>query len=616
MSSNELSDRLAAILAADASGFSRLMAADGRATVAALDAARDVFRHHIESRRGRVIDMAGDSVLAVFETASGAVAAAIAAQEQIEASLSDVPEERRLRFRIGLHLGDVITKTDGTVYGDGVNIASRLQAIADAGGIVVSESMRAAVRSKLSAAFEDLGEQPVRNMLEAVRAWRIHPAGEAAFGASTLPGLLSGGREAVGNSVFPLQLPDRPSIVVLPFTNLSDDAGQEYFADGMVEEIITELSRFRRLFVIARNTAFTYKGKNLEVRRVAQELAVHFLLSGSVRRSGQRVRVTAQLVDGYSGRQLWAERYEDVLSDVFELQERITRQVVSTMVPEIEAEEMRLSGYGKRRYSEADDMAWRAAKAMSDAMFGGTAERSLEAIEFAAQAIAQDRSCALAWHVLANAHCWRVFMAWSPDRSQELAVARHAADMLMALAANDSRSYFQRGIVCELSGDPGAASADLRRALELNPNDATVQFYLSFIEAAEGNTHRAKELAVQALRMSPKDRWVGTAYMAQAVCAFVERDWQVLHDWADLAIQAQATHPMRRVLMIAFAAEVDDQPLLRKHLARLDNVSPDFIPSLFRGDYRALHKPQHMEKLLDSLRKAGLGSGSGADSTL
>ncbi len=607
MASQELSHRLAAILAADACGFSRLMAADDTATVAALDAAREVFRIHIESRHGRVIDMAGDSVLAAFETAGGAVSAAMAAQEQIEEAMADVAYERQLRFRVGLHLGDVISKADGTVYGDGVNIASRLQAMAEAGGIVVSESVRVAVRGKLGAGFEDLGEQWVRNISEPVRAWRVHPGGEAAFGTSTIPAPLALMREATSAGNTPPRLPDRPSIVVLPFVNLSDDAGQEYFADGMVEEIITELSRFRRVFVIARNTAFTYKGKTLDAKRVAQELGVHFLLSGSVRRSGQKVRVLAQLVDGHSGHQIWAEHYEDVLSDVFEMQERITRQVVSTMVPEIEAEEMRLSGYGKRRYAQADDMAWRAAKSLTESMFGGTPERSLQAIELAAQAVAQDISCALAWHVLSNAHSWRVFMAWAPDRAQELAVARHAADMLIALEPGDSRSFFQRGLAQELAGDTAAGTADLRRALELNPNDATVHFYLSFVEAAEGNTTRARELAGQALRMSPKDRWSGTAYLAKAVCAFVERDWQGLHDWADLAIQAQATHPMRRVLMIAFAAELGDQPLLRKHLGRLQAVAPDFIPSLFRGDYRPLHRSEHMALLLETLRKAGMG---------
>ncbi len=605
MAENTLQHRLCAILVADAAGYSRLMSLDEQGTVDTLDAARAVFRNQVSVHHGRVIDMAGDSVLAVFQTTSGAVAAALAVQEQLAEAMAEVHEDSCMRFRIGIHLGDVIEKPDGTVYGDGVNIAARLQALADAGGIVVSDSVRTAVKGKHGAGFEDLGDQLVRNISDVVHAWRVHPGGAAAFGSSTTPAPLSIRRDDMA-AVAPLRLPDRPSIVVLPFANLGGDPEQEYFADGLVEDIITELSRFRRLFVIARNTAFTFKGKNVDATRVARELGVRFLLEGSVRKAGSRVRITAQLIDGQTGHHIWAERYEDVVSDVFDLQERITRQVVGTMVPEIEAQEMRLSDSGQRRYREVDDMAWRAAKAMSDSIFGGTPGRSHQAIEQASQAIAMDPSCALAWYVLSNSHAWRVFMAWAQDRATELAVCRHAADTLLDLAPNDSRSYFQRGIAQEMAGESAAGASDLRRALELNPNDATAAFFLSFFEAAEGNIARAKELASQALRMSPKDRWVSTAQLAQALCAFVERDWQALYNWADLAIQAQATHPIRRVLMIAFAAEVGDKALLRKHLGRLQAVSPEFISSLFRGDYRPLHRPEHMAMLLESLRRAGL----------
>ena len=602
-----LKHRLSAILAADAAGFARLMTVDDQATVAGLYAARAVFRRLVDAHQGRIIDMAGDSVLAVFETAGGAVTAALAVQEELAELVQGVPEDRCMRFRIGVHLGDVIEKSDGTVYGDGVNIAARLQSLADAGGITVSESIRTAVKGRqYGAGFEDLGEQQVRNIADPVRAWRVHPGGATSFGSSSLLPLQ---REAEPSGSMGLglglRLPDRPSIVVLPFTVMGSDPEQDYLADGLVQEIITELSRFRRLFVIARNTSFTYKGKHVDAARLGRELGVHFLLEGSVRRAGNRVRISAQLIDAQTGHHVWAERYEDVLSDVFELQERITRQVVSTMVPEIEAEEMRLSERGQRRYCETDDIAWRAAKAMQDTMFGGVPEGSLQAIELAAQAIAMDRTCAMAWHVLSNTHAWRVFMAWASDRSTELAVSRHAADMLLSLAPNDSRSYFQRGISQEMAGDSAPAAADLRHAMALNPNDAMVLFFLSFVEAAEGRTAEAKVLATQAMRMSPKDRWVSTAHLARALCAFQERDWQALHDWADLAIQARATHPIRRVLMIAFAAEAGDIPLLRKHFGRLQAVAPDFIASLFRGDYRPLHRPEQMQLLLESLRKAG-----------
>ncbi len=599
-----MKQRLAAILAADVAGYSRLMSLDERATVVALDAARAVFRLQIEANQGRVIDMAGDSVLAVFETATGAVTAALAVQLELATQTGDVPEERRMRFRIGVHLGDVIEKGDGSIYGDGVNIAARLEGLADPGGITVSESVQIAVRGRVAASFEDMGEQQSKNLAAPVRAWRMRNASDLAVAPATPAKAAPPARE------FQLALPDRPSIAVLPFTNMSGDPEQEYFTDGMVEDIITELSRFQRLFVIARNTSFTYRGKNVDVKKVAQELGVHFVLEGSVRKAGDRVRITAQLIDGETGHHVWAERYEDVMTDIFELQERITRQVVSTMVPEIEAEEMRLLGRGQRRFSEVDDMAWRAAKAMTDAMFGGSPALTLEAIELAQQAIRLDRNCPMAWYVLTNSHAWRVFMAWTDDRAASIAAAQLAAEALMRLAPNDSRSYFQRGVIEGLAGESSRAATDLRRAHELNPNDAVALFFLCYYEASAGNTERAKELATRAIRMSPKDRWVSTAHLARAVCAFIEGDLQSVHDWADLAIQAQATHPIRRVLMIAFAAEVGDAPLLRKHLGRLQSVAPDFIPSLFRGDYRPLQRPEHMKMLLDRLRKAGLG---GAD---
>ena len=606
----ETRQRLAAILAADASGYTRLMAQDAPGTVEALEASRKVFRSRIEAQHGRVIDMAGDSVLAVFDTASGAVSAALAVQAQLTSMAAEVAEQRRMRFRIGIHLGDVIEKADGTVYGDGVNIAARLQALAQIGGITASDSIRTAVRGKLAAAFTDQGELEIRDIVGTVRAWRVFsPDDTAVMGAEpiTSPMPLMPIRRPQDNPVRRLSLPDKPSIAVLPFTNMSDQADQAFLADGLVEDIITELSRFSRLFVIARNTSFTFKGRNLDVKQVAAELGVHFVLEGSVRRSGDKVRVTAQLIDGESGHHVWAERYEDMLTDIFELQERITRQVVASMVPEIEAEEMRLHSRGKRRFAQADELAWRAAKAMFDSMFGGQPESSLEALRLASEAVAHDKACQMAWYVLANCNIWRVFMAWSPDRAEALDASRKAADELMRLAPNDSRSYFQRGIVESMAGEHPGSLADLRHAHQLNPNDASVQFFLAFSEAAAGHVERAKVLAEQAVRISPRDRWVSTAYLARAVCAFIERDMQALHDWADLAIQAQATHPIRRVLMIAFAAETGNMPLLRKHQERLQSAAPQFVASLFSGDYRLLHKPEHMEMLLASLRKAGLG---------
>ena len=431
MSGIELRQRLAAILAADVAGYSRLMAADERATVAALDAARAVFRAQIESHRGRVIDMAGDSVLAVFETATGAVSAALAIQQQLESASVEVPDDRRMRFRIGVHLGDVIEKADGTVYGDGVNIAARLEGLAEPGGITVSES----IRTRRQGQGRGQLRGPGRAAGEEHRRPGARVPGRARRRAPRPTPTPAAARDD-------LSLPDRPSIAVLPFTNMSGDPEQEYFVDGIVEDIITELSRFQRLFVIARNTSFTYKGQSVDVKKVARELGVHFVLEGSVRKAGNRVRITAQLIDGETGRHVWADRYEDVLSDVFELQERISRQVVGSMVGEIEAEEMRLLERGRRRFGEADDISWRAVKALTDALSKGQPALTLEAIRLAEQAIEQDRNCRLAWYILGHCHGSRVFWGWTQDRGGSVAAAQRAAEMLMTLAPNDSRSYF------------------------------------------------------------------------------------------------------------------------------------------------------------------------------
>ena len=327
MTGTELKQRLAAILAADVAGYSRLMATDERATVTALDAARAVFRMQIESNQGRVIDMAGDSVLAVFETAAGAVSAALAVQQELNSAVSGVPEDRRMRFRIGIHLGDIIEKSDGTIYGDGVNIAARLEGLAEPGGITVSESIRTAVKGKVSAGFEDQGEQKVKNIPEPVRAYRVVREDGAAPKAKSAAGEID------------LSLPDKPSIAVLPFANLSGDPEQEYFTDGITEDVITELSRFHSLFVIARNSTFTYKGKAVDVRTVAKELGVRYVLEGSIRRAANRIRVTAQLIDALTGNHIWAEKYDRVLEDIFAVQEELTRSIVTAIAPQIQVAE-------------------------------------------------------------------------------------------------------------------------------------------------------------------------------------------------------------------------------------------------------------------------------------
>jgi len=315
--------RLAAILAADVAGYSRLMGADEEGTLAALKAIRsEVADPKVKEHRGRIVKTTGDGLLIEFSSVVDAVRCAVELQQGMTERNAEVRETRSIEFRIGINLGDIILDDDD-IYGDGVNVAARLEALAEPSGICVSRVVRDQVRDKLDLTFEDLGEQTLKNIARPVHVWRVR----------------LGPTEAVRFA--PLPLPDKPSIAVLPFQNLSGDPEQEYFADGMVEEIITALSRIRWLFVIARNSSSTYKGRAVDVRQVARELGVRYVLEGSVRKASNRVRITAQLIEAETGAHLWADRFDGSLEDVFEFQDQVATNVAGVIEPALQASEIR-----------------------------------------------------------------------------------------------------------------------------------------------------------------------------------------------------------------------------------------------------------------------------------
>jgi TolB-like protein/class 3 adenylate cyclase len=314
--------RLAAILAADVAGYSRLMAADEAGTLARLNQLRgEVIEPKINQFHGRIVGSAGDSLLIEFTSAVNAVECAVQMQASLAEQSATVPEDRRMCFRMGVNLGDVIAG-GGTIYGEGVNIAARLEKLAEPGGICISRNVHDQVRGKLSCAYVDLGEQRVHNIPQPIQAFRVQPNATVAMMKPALP------------------LPDKPSIAVLPFQNISGDPEQEYFADGMVEEIIAALSRFRQLVVIARNSSFTYKGRAVDVKQVGRELGVRYVLEGSVRKAGSRVRVTGQLIDTSTGAHLWADRFDRDLANIFDLQDQVTASVVGAIGPKLEQAEI------------------------------------------------------------------------------------------------------------------------------------------------------------------------------------------------------------------------------------------------------------------------------------
>jgi adenylate cyclase len=418
MSGARVERRLAAILAVDVVGYSRLMGEDEEGTLAALRAVRrELSDPKIAEHRGRIVKTTGDGLLVEFASVVDAVRCAVEVQHEMAARNAAVPAERPIEFRMGINVGDIIIE-DGDIFGDGVNIAARLEALAEPGGICLSAAAHEQVRDRLDIAFEDLGEQQVKNIARPVRTYRV------ALGASP--------RAALPVRA-PLPLPDKPSIAVLPFANMSGDSEQEYFADGMVEEIITALSRIRWLFIIARNSSFTYKGRAVDVKQVGRELGVRYVLEGSVRKAGGRVRITAQLVEAETGTHLWADRFDGSLEDVFELQDKIAISVAGVIEPALQAAEMRRSMARPTTDLSAYDLYLRAAAVF----YPITRERVFQALGLLEQAIAIDRDYAPALAWAAICHLVLFTQTWVEEAETSRRKAADLARQALQMAQND-----------------------------------------------------------------------------------------------------------------------------------------------------------------------------------
>jgi adenylate cyclase len=518
MSAEPHKQRLAAILAADAAGYSRLMGADEHATLAALDAARAVFRTQIESNQGRVIDMAGDSVLAVFETANGAVIAALAIQRALYEAAKDVAEDRRMRFRIGVHLGDVIEKADGTIYGDGVNIAARLQTLAEPGGISVSDAVRGSVKSRAGAVFESQGEHSVKNIAEPLRVYRVKHA------------TTDNANPAAPASELKLALPDKPSIAVLPFNNMSGDPEQEHFADGLVEDIITTLSKLSGLSVIARNSSFVYKGKAVDVRAAAKELGVRYVLEGSVRRAGDRIRITAQLIDADNGAHLWAERYDRRLDDIFQIQDEITLILATEMAVKLtEGEQARL-----RHSTTTNVEAWTYwMQGMAYYRTGVPSKDNFVRVRSNwERALALDQKSASINAMLGFTRYADARFGWWDDRETALKKGQTYVDRAFEIDPNNADAHMVSGLLLMLQKRHAEAVAHARKSVELAPGSADAAAFACFVLASSGFPEEAVTQIEKAIALSPRYPptylgHLGNAYrlagrLDEAIAAFKE----------------------------------------------------------------------------------------------
>jgi adenylate cyclase len=482
--------KLAAILAADAAGYSRLMADDDRATVRALDAARAVFRAKIETQQGRVVDMAGDSVLAVFGTAAGAVSAALAIQTQLNRRTEAEPENRRMRFRIGVHLGDLIEKSDGTVYGDGVNIAARLQALAEPGGVMVSDAIHSAVRGRIDAAWTDAGEQSVKNIAHPVHTYRVETGAAPAVPATSA-------RERGG----------RPSIAVLPFKVLSQDPRLGFLADGLAEDVIALLARVPGFELISQSSSFAFRNREASVATIARDLGVRYIVEGSVRAVGDVVRVSTQLIDAASARVLWSGRLDGRSDDTSDLQDGIARGVISELEPELTRAEIALI----RRLRPENVDAWGCYRQGlgAIALKGWTEEAMQESRTQMRRAFELDPSFALARAMFAlhtalgmNTGLLAAAIELAPE-------AQVAAEQAIALDDGSTAVLGYAGCALADLGQRDRGVEVLQRALSIDPSNAQAHVALGATMGLQGRVDDGLASMRHGMRISPQDRRLG-----------------------------------------------------------------------------------------------------------
>ena len=475
--------RLAAILAADVVGYSRLMGADEVGTLARLQALRaEAVDPVIAEHNGRIVKLMGDGALVEFGSVVDAVECAVAVQNAVAEASGEMAEGQRIEFRIGVNLGDVIIDGDD-IYGDGVNVAARLQEIAEPGGVCISGSVFDQVKGKLDAAFDDMGAQDVKNIAEPVRAYRwAHAIAGPAH-------------------VAPLALPDKPSLAVLAFDNLSGDPEQEYFSDGIAEDIITELSRYRSLFVIARTSSFEYKGRALNVRTIGRELGVQYVVEGSVRRAGNRVRITAQLVEAATGNHLWAQRYDRDLEDIFAVQDEVTEAIVTAIEPELASVERQRA---QRKPADSLD-AWETYQRGLWHVFRYERDDNAKSQAFFQRATELDPGFSNAYAGLAYAIYYAVILDLVEDPEEQIARGIGFGKTAVSIDPTDSFARVALGRAYLIAGEHDASLAELDTAIAQTPNYADAHFGRAHTLWQAGRPQEALVSHDEAIRLSPRD---------------------------------------------------------------------------------------------------------------
>ena len=590
MTDNRVERRLAAILAADVAGYSRLTGSDEEGTHVRLrERLRGLADPKISEHRGKVVKHTGDGVLAEFGSVVDAVRCAIEVQRGMAEQNATMPQVKRIEFRIGIHVGDIIVD-DNDIFGDGVNIAARLEGIAEPGGVCISDDAQRQVRGKVDFAFEDMGPQNLKNIVEPMRAWRLRMNASGSAAAPIEPSV---------ESTQALALPDKPSIAVLPFENMSGDPEQEYFADGMVEEIITALSRFKWLFVIARNSSFTFKGQAVDVKEVGRRLGVRYILEGSVRKASGKVRITGQLIDAVTGTHIWVDRFERDLTDVFALQDEVTVAVVSAIQPKLFQTEIAMATRRRPENLTAYDCYLRAMQQF----YLTTREGVAETLRLAHRALELDPRFGLVAALAGASHMQNVLWGYAIDPQFDRKEAVRLFRLALSVDDGDPDTLAWAALISAFMVGDSESSVELAdRAVALNPNSFLAWGGRGQVYRVAGLPEEAIRSFERAMRMSPVDPLLHLSFTGMGL-AFIElgRFDEALVAGKKALRQNPSFSPTYRCLASAFA-HLGRAAEAREAAARVLEVDPGFTISAWiaRGGQ------SNAKLLIEGLRKAGL----------
>ncbi|HEV8390913.1 MAG TPA: adenylate/guanylate cyclase domain-containing protein [Dongiaceae bacterium] len=578
--------KLAAILAADVAGYSRLMGTDEEETLKTLNIYRDVMTQLVEEHQGRVVGLAGDSMLAEFASAVQAVRSAVAVQRALERRNADLAENRRMRFRIGINIGDVMVQ-GADLLGDGVNIAARLEQMAEPGGILVSGTVWEQIQGKLSFPCAYMGDQTAKNIARPVRTYRVawDRTDMLEAPAAGSPGMLA--------------LPDKPSIAILPFTNMGSDPEQEYFADGISEDIITALSKWRWLFVIARNTSFVYKGKAVDIKQVGRELGVRYVLEGSVRKAGNRLRITAQLIEAATGTHIWSERYDRDLTDAFEVQDEISQSVVGAIEPELGQVERRRAV----RTSTETMNAWDHYMRGSWWFFQFNADSCIQAERAMRRAIELDPTFPPGHIGLARVFTQKLVFEWSQDVEADRQALYASARRAVELDDKDAYAHYILAWGSLLTGRLEDAISEAQKSIDLTPNFALGYYMLGVARVFSGRFEQASDPFQRAMRLSPRDPLTFFFDNYLALAHYHQGRYEDAAKMARMGIAIRPTHVLYRTLAACYGrlgrleearlALAEMRRLMPKNAERTWDVTNPYAD------------PAHRANFIDGLRKAG-----------